>query len=186
MATIEAVSSAGTGNATISAVKQLGRKFLIVRKPSNLDFFPNRAYTFLNSYLDNLLVTENGRQYQITRRDGASDRKIALTRQTYDFLREEGTIMSKVRYAVPCPDNTVYVDVYGGELEGLIVAKIKFGSKESAEEFTPPSWFGMEAREITEDARYSSRGIAVNGRSLLRMQIEEFGPVTTKSYRLRE
>jgi adenylate cyclase len=52
------------------------------------------------------------------------------------------------------------VDVYRGELEGLIVAEVEFESESASREFEPPEWFG---EELTGDVRYANEHLARHG-----------------------
>jgi len=63
---------------------------------------------------------------------------------------------------VPVDDGlTAEVDVYDGDLAGLVVAEIEFDSPEQGDAFEPPGWLG---REVTDDSRYGNRTLAVEGR----------------------
>ena len=55
----------------------------------------------------------------------------------------------------------IEVDVFGGELEGLIVAEVEFPAVQDARAYTAPDWFGAD---VTEDSAYKNRALAVNGR----------------------
>lgn len=52
------------------------------------------------------------------------------------------------------------VDIYHGDLTGLVTVEKEFNTIEEANSFTPPSWFGLD---VTEDKRYKNRALAVNG-----------------------
>jgi adenylate cyclase len=54
----------------------------------------------------------------------------------------------------------IELDVYGGALEGLLVAEIEFDSEEAAERFEAPDWLD---RELTGDERYSNAALAERG-----------------------
>ncbi|MEA2370407.1 MAG: adenylate cyclase [Solirubrobacteraceae bacterium] len=74
----------------------------------------------------------------------------------------EGRRVSKTRYRLPGGGGlTIEVDVYTGDLSGLVTAEVEFHSEAASDEFEPPEWFG---RELTEDHRYSNRSLAVDGR----------------------
>ncbi len=53
------------------------------------------------------------------------------------------------------------VDVYHGELAGLVTAECEFASPEESRRFVPPDWFG---REVTNDPAYKNQSLAVRGR----------------------
>jgi CYTH domain-containing protein len=52
----------------------------------------------------------------------------------------------------------IELDVYGGELHGLIVAEVEFDDQMSAASFAAPYWFG---REVTDDPEYKNQRLAL-------------------------
>ena len=56
--------------------------------------------------------------------------------------------------------HTIELDVYEGELAGLIVAEVEFDDPWGAESFAAPYWFG---REVTDDPGYRNQRLAVRG-----------------------
>lgn len=61
----------------------------------------------------------------------------------------EGRVISKTRYLVPWQGMTWEVDVFGGDLSGLILAEIELPSADSV--FTAPPFVGQE---VTGNQRY--------------------------------
>ena len=49
------------------------------------------------------------------------------------------------------------LDIYYGELEGLITVETEFKSEKEANEFIVPNWYG---KEITYDKRYKNKNLA--------------------------
>ncbi|MEU8919652.1 adenylate cyclase [Kitasatospora sp. NPDC048545] len=72
----------------------------------------------------------------------------------------EGARLLKDRYTFDSAGVTVEVDVYQGELAGLLTVEVEFGSVAEAEAFTPPDWFGAE---ITGVAAYKNQTLATRG-----------------------
>jgi adenylate cyclase len=72
----------------------------------------------------------------------------------------EGRRVVKTRHVVPLGELTVEVDVYAGDLGGLVTAEVEFPSEEASAAFDPPDWLG---REVTGDPRYANRTLAVSG-----------------------
>jgi CHAD domain-containing protein len=73
----------------------------------------------------------------------------------------EGRRVRKARHYVPLNGYLrAEVDVYEGELEGLLTAEIEFASREEAERFQPPAWLGDE---LTGDERYANQSLATRG-----------------------
>ncbi|MFL5871322.1 MAG: CYTH domain-containing protein [Solirubrobacterales bacterium] len=91
------------------------------------------------------------------------EEELELGREQFDSLwpLTEGRRLSKTRHLVPLDGLTAEIDVYEGELEGLVVVEVEFSSEADADRFEPPEWFG---RELTGDDRYSNERLAVEGR----------------------
>ncbi len=66
----------------------------------------------------------------------------------------------KTRYFIPLGELTVELDVYEGDLDGLVTAEVEFPSEAAALGFEAPPWLG---RDVTEDKRYGNRVLAVDG-----------------------
>ncbi|PNG50148.1 MULTISPECIES: CYTH domain-containing protein [unclassified Variovorax] len=67
--------------------------------------------------------------------------------------------LTKVRYLIPVRDVTFEVDVFEGELDGLVVAEVELGSEE--QDFPRPAWLGDE---VSHDPRYRNSELAVSRR----------------------
>jgi adenylate cyclase len=72
-----------------------------------------------------------------------------------------GRRIDKVRHRVDLDGVTAEVDVYAGELDGLVRAEVEFPSEAEAATFDPPAWFGTE---VTDDPRWSNASLARHGR----------------------
>ncbi len=88
--------------------------------------------------------------------------EIELDRKAFDELwpLTEGRRLHKRRHVIPHDDLKIEVDVYAGDLEGLVVAEIEFPSEEEARAFEPPEWLGQE---VTGDHRYLNETLATEG-----------------------
>ncbi len=53
------------------------------------------------------------------------------------------------------------VDLFAGDLTGLCIVEVEFGSIDAANAFTPPMWFG---REVTGEPGWSNADLARAGR----------------------
>jgi adenylate cyclase len=73
----------------------------------------------------------------------------------------EGRRVEKRRHRLPAGDALLEVDVFEGDLQGLVVAEAEFDGEDAAQAFTPPAWLG---REVTDDEAYKNRALAVRGR----------------------
>jgi len=73
----------------------------------------------------------------------------------------EGRQVVKRRYFVPLEGGlTAEVDVYDGELDGLVTGEVEFPDADAALAFEAPEWLG---RDVTEDPRYANQKLAVDG-----------------------
>ncbi len=115
------------------------------------------------------LLRRAGRSKLTAERSGGSEPRhveIALTDAQFDNLwrATEGSRLVKVRYRwlVPARDRVAAdVDVYDGDLKGLVTVRVSFTSKELGGKFRPLQVFG---REVTRDSRYHDRSLAREGR----------------------
>jgi CYTH domain-containing protein len=73
----------------------------------------------------------------------------------------EGRRVEKVRHRAEVGGATVELDVYGGDLDGLVVAEVEFPDEAAAQGWAPPPWV---VREVTDDEAYKNRALAVGGR----------------------
>ncbi|HEY7257335.1 MAG TPA: CYTH domain-containing protein [Solirubrobacterales bacterium] len=73
----------------------------------------------------------------------------------------EGRRLRKARHLIPLEGELkVELDVFAGDLDGLVVAEIEFADVDQSHRFEPPGWLG---EEITGDHRYAGQSLAVNG-----------------------
>ncbi len=72
-----------------------------------------------------------------------------------------GRRVAKERAVLPIGDLRVEVDVFGGDLAGLVIAEVEFDSSAAADAFDPPPWFG---REVTGRPEWGNASLAVRGR----------------------
>jgi len=150
--------------------KEIERKFLISSFPDNLDQYPHEK--ILQGYL---AITEDGTEVRLRKKDdkffltvkGGGGRvrdelEIEMTQDQFAAMwsSTEGKRLEKTRYMIPYKGATLELDVYGGDLEGLIVVEVEFPSEELSEKFELPAWF---AEEITEDKRYKNQSLALYG-----------------------
>jgi adenylate cyclase len=89
--------------------------------------------------------------------------EIALDEGQYAALwpLTESRRFSKTRRLVPLDDGlSAEVDVFEGDLEGLLVAEVEFDSVQQSRRFEPPHWM---AEEVTGDDRYAGQSLALKG-----------------------
>jgi CYTH domain-containing protein len=111
-------------------------------------------------------VRRKGEKLVLTAKRGSGlsrqEAEIDLDRERFDVLwpLTEGRRLHKRRHVVPHGDLEIEVDVYEGELEGLVVAEIEFPSEDEASGFDPPDWLGDE---VTGDRTYLNETLAAEG-----------------------
>jgi CYTH domain-containing protein len=73
----------------------------------------------------------------------------------------DGRRIEKTRYEIPAGDGLVIeLDVYAGDLDGLVTAEVEFASEQAADAYVAPGWLGPD---ITEDVRYKNQRLARDG-----------------------
>jgi CYTH domain-containing protein/CHAD domain-containing protein len=68
--------------------------------------------------------------------------------------------IEKTRHMIPFGDHVIELDVFAGDLDGLVVAEVEFDSSSASDDFEPPAWFGPE---VTDDGRYTNASLALHG-----------------------
>jgi adenylate cyclase len=150
---------------------EIERKFLVDAPPGDLDRHPadplRQGYLAVAPDGVEVRIRRRGDRHSLTVKSGPAhvrvEEEIPLEPERFDALWSltEGRRVEKTRYLVPLPnDLTVELDVYAGDLDGLVTAEIEFPSVEASAAWTPPPWLGAE---ITGDARYANQSLALHG-----------------------
>jgi adenylate cyclase len=111
-------------------------------------------------------LRRKGEKTLLTAKRGAGlsrgEAEIEISAEQFEALwpLTEGRRLRKRRHVLPHDGLEIEVDVYQGELEGLIVAEIEFDSEEQARGFEPPDWLGDD---VTGDERFLNENLAVDG-----------------------
>ena len=136
---------------------EIERKFLINKIPFDLTNVPFRQIeqAYLNTAPVVRIRQDNDKYYLTYKSKGFLEREeynLYLDQDSYLHLREkaDGIIITKKRYEIPYEEYTIEFDIFEGRHTGLMLAEVEFSSKEEAENFTPPDWFG-------EDVTFSSK-----------------------------
>ncbi len=93
-----------------------------------------------------------------------SEYELEITKKEYkSYLpRVVSKFVKKARYYIPIKNSLMAeLDLYHGELSGLVTVEVEFGTLDESSAFVPPDWFG---EEITEDLRYKNKNLAKNGK----------------------
>ncbi len=160
---------------------EIERKFTLKELPANLEEYPflhiEQAYL---STAPVVRVRKQNNEYYLTYKGSGmmarEEHNLPLTEEAYYHLREkaDGNIISKKRYLIPLhnpgfkegfpvpPDDytlMIELDVFDAPFAPLTLAEVEFGSKEAANSFVPPEWFG---EEVTYDEKYHNSYMAMH------------------------
>lgn len=85
--------------------------------------------------------------------------ELPLTAESYATLlsKAEGRVITKTRYLIPYGAYTIELDVFAGELSGLMFAEVEFPDEEEADAFVLPEWFEAD---VTFDKRFRNNYLA--------------------------
>jgi CYTH domain-containing protein len=149
---------------------EIERKYLVAEVPGDLEAHP--AETIEQGYI----AVDGSVEVRLRRRDATLlltvksgsgrvrvEEELEIDARRFDSLwpLSQGARVSKTRHRLPGPDGlTIELDVYTGELAGLVVAEVEFESPAASDRFQAPPWFGPE---VTDDRRYANRALAVDG-----------------------
>jgi CYTH domain-containing protein len=155
----------------MSALQEVERKFVLAAPPDGLERWPARRIE--QGYL---AIDPAGSEVRVRRRDAETlmtvKAGIGLVRAEEEFAIDaarferlwpltEGRRVVKTRYLVGLDGGlTAEVDVYEEQLAGLLTAEVEFPDEAAALAFAAPPWLG---RDVTGDARYVNRTLAVEG-----------------------
>jgi CYTH domain-containing protein len=148
---------------------EVERKFLVPDPP---DLDGTKSDEIEQGYLatgadGEVRLRRKGEKLLLTAKRGSGisrdEAEVELDREAFERLwpLTAGRRLHKRRYVVPHGDLRIEVDLYEGDLEGLIVAEVEFESEEQARGFVPPGWIG---EEVTGDERYLNETLATLGR----------------------
>ena len=149
------------------SLREIERKFLVKRFPSDLKKFPHD--TIEQGYLAagrgglQVRLRKKGSVLSLTYKQGTrgarEEREIRLSLEQFNALwpATAGRRLTKIRYDVPWKKHTIEIDVYRGRHDGLVVAEVEFDNEKSCEEFQPPDWLG---RDVTGKPKYSNVALA--------------------------
>lgn len=147
---------------------EIERKYL-VKHPPGLENFSSEE--ILQGYLlitdeKEIRIRKKGNNYFQAVKVGQGLKRQEIEREIGMFQFEEhwpeteGRRIEKRRYMIYYDAVLIELDVYSGELTGLITAEVEFKSEEDSMLFEPPPWFGPE---VTHDDRYKNKNLAVFG-----------------------
>ena len=149
---------------------EIERKFLVDQDPPlDLDDYPcesiSQGYISIDPDGTEVRLREKGGKRTLAVKSGPSrtrvEEEIELDRRCFESLwpLTEGRRIEKRRFVIPADgDLKIELDIYDGELSGLMTAEVDFPSEGDADDFEPPAWLGTD---VTGDGRYSNQSLAV-------------------------
>lgn len=131
---------------------EIERKYLVKTVPFSLSGYKCRIIeqAYLNTEPVVRIRQDNDDYYLTYKSKGFLEREeynLPINRQSYEHLRTkaDGIILTKKRYEIPLHEKyTIELDIFEGVHSGLILAEVEFPSREEAENFTAPDWFGED------------------------------------------
>jgi predicted adenylyl cyclase CyaB len=151
--------------------REIERKFKVKGLPENLESYPKKSvrqgYISILDDGTEIRVRHKNEKYYKTIKSGIrvsrEETENEITQEEFEklWLETEGRRIEKTRYEITLADgNLAELDIYGGELEGLMVVEVEFSDENKAHEFIPPEWFG---EDVTDNSSYKNASLAVNG-----------------------
>ncbi len=131
---------------------EIERKYLIPKLPADYETYPHREIE--QGYLSTapvVRIRRSDQDYILTYKGGGmmvrEEFNLPLNQAAYEHLRPkaDGILIHKIRYNIPYQKRyTIELDVFLDELAPLVLAEVEFPTKEEAEQFVPPDWFGED------------------------------------------
>jgi adenylate cyclase len=145
---------------------EIERKFLVSDLPDlegREEVAMEQGYLTLADAGAEVRLRRSGEELLLTVKGGKgrerAEVELGLTEEQFGELWEltEGKRLVKTRLSAPLGTLEVEVDVFGGELDGLVIAEVEFPDESTADSFKPPDWFG---REVTGEDAYLNESLA--------------------------
>lgn len=150
--------------------QEIERKFLVNELPENLNQYSSKdiiqGYIAIGTDGTEVRLRKKGEKYfQTVKSNGDKIRfetEIEITKGQFDSLWKitQSKRLEKTRYEIPLENRVIELDIYLGNLAGLVSAEVEFSNEEESNNFTPPKWFGQE---ITGEKGYKNQSLALYG-----------------------
>ncbi len=150
--------------------KEIERKWTIVEAPTNLHEFDHKrirqGYIAIDDQGTEVRLRDKEGTYTLTVKSKGDlvrgEFETPISADQFDSLwaTTEGKRVEKTRYSIPSDENTIELDVYEGDLAGLVTAEVEFTSIDAAYQFIAPDWFGAD---VTENSAYKNQNLAQAG-----------------------
>lgn len=145
---------------------EIERKFLLDALPDDFDDLPStrirQGYLAVTDEVE-VRVRDRGDDRLLTVKGGRGEIRnettVTLSAEQFNDLWEltRNRRIEKRRTILPQGEVEIEIDVFEGDLNGLMIAEVEFESADASAAFDPPAWFG---REVTDDATYRNAALA--------------------------
>lgn len=157
----------GSGGSREEGVER-ERTFLVADMPDLPDDGTHirQGYLAVDGDVQVRIRDREGRGRSLTVKGGQggtrAEEEVPLDSERFERLWQltSGRRIEKTRYVIPVEGAEAELDVFAGELTGLVLVEVELDSDEAMAAFRPPAWFGPE---VTDDGRYSNASLAVRG-----------------------
>jgi len=153
-----------------SQPQEIERKFLVKSLPENLEQYPHKdivqGYLAITEDGTEVRLRKKGKKYFQTVKSGAGktrfESEVEITEDQFNTLWEatKGKRVEKTRYEIPHESGTIELDIYHGDLDGLLSVEMEFSSEKDSNEFVTPIWL---SEEVTDDKKYKNQNLALHG-----------------------
>lgn len=150
--------------------EEIERKYLVHTPPENLDQYPKeeivQGYIVIAPDGTEVRLRRKGIKFYLTVKGGGTEvrpeTEIKITEEQFNILwpTTAGKRIEKTRYKIPHKNKNIELDIYHGNLRGLITAEVEFANEDESKQFEPPQWFG---EEVTKRLEYKNQNLALFG-----------------------
>lgn len=164
------MSSSESNHETTKRPIEVERKFLVGALPPNLTSYEHQSIR--QGYL---IISDDGSEARVRDRAGSFTMTVkskgTLSRGEWEIVIDssqfetlwpatDGKRVEKTRYTIPNGSNQIELDVYEGNLTGLITAEVEFPDEASAHAFEVPEWFAID---VTAEQGFKNQSLALHG-----------------------
>ena len=137
---------------------EIEKKYLVNLSGINYNDYP--YHSLEQGYLSTnpvVRVRKEDENYYLTYKSkgmlAREEYNLPLTKESYEHLKKksDGALICKKRYLIPYKQYTIELDIFSGNMSGLVMAEVEFSSTDEAEAFIAPDWF---TKEVTFDPDY--------------------------------
>lgn len=155
--------------------KEIERKFVVTAESLQfLEGSPN-DYEYTSIRQGYLVLGSDGSEARVRDASGIYSLTVKskgdLVRGEWEVVLDEvqfaelwpaskGKRVEKTRFKILHEDSLIELDIYEGDLVGLMTAEVEFQSEEAARRFRSPAWLGAE---VTSNKAFKNQNLAVHG-----------------------